>query len=75
MINKIVTDAQKLLTLMSIYFCSVIVGEPITVPKIENPTEEIVDLYHEMYIKSLQCLFDKYKTRFGLKESDVLHIQ
>lgn len=28
-----------------------------------------------MYIKSLQCLFDKYKTRFGLKESDVLQIQ
>uniref|UniRef100_A0A8P4KQS1 Acyltransferase n=1 Tax=Dicentrarchus labrax TaxID=13489 RepID=A0A8P4KQS1_DICLA len=52
-----------------------IVGEPITVPKIEDPTEEMVELYHAMYIKSLQCLFDKYKTRFGLKESDVLHIQ
>lgn len=44
-------------------------------PKIEEPTEEVVDLYHTMYIKSLQCLFDKYKTRFGLKESDVLQIQ
>ncbi|KAM3601100.1 uncharacterized protein V6R79_007633 [Siganus canaliculatus] len=52
-----------------------IVGEPITVPKIEEPTEEIVNMYHEMYIRSLLCLFDKYKTRFGLKESDVLHIQ
>lgn len=54
--------------------CSVTVGEPITVPKIEDPTEEMVDIYHTMYIKSLQCLFDKYKTRFGLKESDVLYI-
>lgn len=35
----------------------------------------MVDLYHAMYIKSLQCLFDKYKTRFGLKESDLLYIQ
>ncbi|KAK1882728.1 Diacylglycerol O-acyltransferase 2 [Dissostichus eleginoides] len=52
-----------------------IVGEPITVPKIEDPTDEMVDLYHTMYIKSLQCLFDKYKTRSGLKESDVLYIQ
>lgn len=54
---------------------SLLVGEPITVPKIEDPTEEMVDLYHEMYTKALQDLFDKYKTRFGLKESDVLHIQ
>ncbi|KAK5888237.1 hypothetical protein CesoFtcFv8_016754 [Champsocephalus esox] len=52
-----------------------IVGEPITVPKIEDPTDEMVDLYHTMYIKSLECLFDKYKTRCGLKESDVLYIQ
>ncbi|KAG7222810.1 hypothetical protein INR49_016062 [Caranx melampygus] len=59
-------------------FCNpitTIVGEPITVPKIEDPTEDIIDMYHAMYIKSLQCLFDKYKTRFGLKESDVLYIQ
>lgn len=53
----------------------IVVGEPITVPKIENPTEAVVDLYHGMYLRSLQNLFDKYKTRFGLKESDVLHIQ
>ncbi|TNN76937.1 Diacylglycerol O-acyltransferase 2 [Liparis tanakae] len=50
-------------------------GEPITVPKIEDPSDEMVDLYHAMYIRSLQCLFDKYKTRFGLKESDALFIQ
>lgn len=54
---------------------SLLVGEPITVPKIEDPTEEMVALYHEMYTKALLDLFDKYKTQFGLKESDVLHIQ
>uniref|UniRef100_A0A8C8J7T7 Acyltransferase n=1 Tax=Oncorhynchus tshawytscha TaxID=74940 RepID=A0A8C8J7T7_ONCTS len=52
-----------------------IVGEPITVPKVEEPTRDMVELYHAMYIKSLRSLFDKYKTRFGLKESDILHIQ
>ncbi|KAM9498040.1 diacylglycerol O-acyltransferase 2-like isoform 1-T1 [Salvelinus alpinus] len=51
-----------------------IVGEPITVPKIEQPPRDMVDLYHAMYINSLTSLFDKYKTRFGLKESDILHI-
>jgi hypothetical protein len=50
------------------------VGEPITVPKVEEPTPDVVDQYHAMYIQSLQCLFDKYKTHFGLKESDVLEI-
>ncbi|CAB1316448.1 unnamed protein product [Coregonus sp. 'balchen'] len=50
-------------------------GEPITVPKIEQPPQDMVDLYHAMYINSLRSLFDKYKTHFSLKESDILHIQ
>ncbi|XP_018610569.1 diacylglycerol O-acyltransferase 2 [Scleropages formosus] len=52
-----------------------IVGEPITVPKIEEPSQEVLDQYHAMYVRSLTKLFDKYKTRFGLKESDILLIQ
>ncbi|XP_030648954.1 diacylglycerol O-acyltransferase 2 [Chanos chanos] len=52
-----------------------VVGEPITVPKIESPSQEVVDMYHSMYITSLRNLFDKYKTRFGLKETDTLEIR
>jgi len=52
-----------------------IVGEPITVPKVAEPTQDVIDMYHAMYIKSLRSLFDKYKTRFGRKDTDVLHIQ
>ncbi|KAG5836830.1 hypothetical protein ANANG_G00232790 [Anguilla anguilla] len=51
-----------------------VVGQPITVPKIENPSKEVVDRYHTMYMDSLRELFDKYKTQFGLKESEVLMI-
>ncbi|XP_058268396.1 diacylglycerol O-acyltransferase 2 [Hemibagrus wyckioides] len=51
-----------------------VVGEPITVPKMEDPTPDVVEMYHTMYVNSLTTLFNKYKTRFGLKESDILHI-
>lgn len=77
-LNKL--NSRKSVFFNSTIFCHnclffILVGEPITVPKIENPTEAMVDLYHGMYLRSLLSLFDKYKTRFGLKESDVLHIQ
>lgn len=51
-----------------------VVGEPITVPKIENPSQDVIDMYHAMYIRSLKSLFDNNKTRFGLNESDTLVI-
>uniref|UniRef100_A0A8C1Z3D9 Acyltransferase n=1 Tax=Cyprinus carpio TaxID=7962 RepID=A0A8C1Z3D9_CYPCA len=44
-----------------------VVGEPITVPKIEEPSQDVIDMYHAMYIRSLKSLFDNYKTRFDLK--------
>ncbi|KAE8627920.1 hypothetical protein XENTR_v10007222 [Xenopus tropicalis] len=51
-----------------------VVGEPITVPKIEQPTQKDVELYHAMYVTSLQRLFDKYKTKLGLHDSEMLEI-
>ncbi|MBN3280324.1 DGAT2 acyltransferase, partial [Polyodon spathula] len=49
-----------------------VVGEPITVPKIESPSQNEVDLYHDMYVQSLLKLFDRYKLKFGLLETDTL---
>ncbi|KAM9538503.1 diacylglycerol O-acyltransferase 2-like isoform 1-T1 [Guaruba guarouba] len=51
-----------------------VVGEPVTVPKIEDPSSEVVDVYHEMYISSLLKLFNENKTKYGLSEMDELHI-
>ncbi|KAM4699908.1 diacylglycerol O-acyltransferase 2 [Discoglossus pictus] len=51
-----------------------VVGEPITVPKIDHPTQKDVDLYHGMYLTSLEKLFDKYKTKVGLPETEMLEI-
>ncbi|XP_052669907.1 diacylglycerol O-acyltransferase 2-like [Harpia harpyja] len=51
-----------------------VVGEPVTVPKIEDPSCETVDMYHEMYVRSLLKLFNENKTKYGLSETDELHI-
>uniref|UniRef100_A0A8C0EAY3 Acyltransferase n=1 Tax=Bubo bubo TaxID=30461 RepID=A0A8C0EAY3_BUBBB len=51
-----------------------VVGEPVMVPKIEDPSHEMVDMYHEMYVRSLLKLFNENKTKYGLSESDELHI-
>jgi 2-acylglycerol O-acyltransferase 2 len=37
------------------------VGKPIDVPKIEHPTDEDVNKFHQMYIDELQRLYETYK--------------
>lgn len=51
-----------------------VIGEPVTVPKIENPSKETVELYHAMYTRALLKLFHENKTKCGLLETEELHI-
>ncbi|KAM4846180.1 diacylglycerol O-acyltransferase 2 isoform 1-T1 [Thomomys bottae] len=51
-----------------------VVGEPITIPKLEHPTQQDIDLYHTMYMEALVKLFDRHKTKFGLPETEVLEV-
>ncbi|XP_042334241.1 diacylglycerol O-acyltransferase 2-like isoform X2 [Sceloporus undulatus] len=51
-----------------------VIGEPLTVPRIEHPARETVDLYHAMYVRSLCKLFEEHKARYGLSEADTLQI-
>nr|XP_031537220.1 diacylglycerol O-acyltransferase 2 isoform X1 [Vicugna pacos] len=51
-----------------------VVGEPITIPKLEHPTQQDINLYHAMYMEALVKLFDQHKTRFGLQETEVLEV-
>ncbi|XP_062997817.1 diacylglycerol O-acyltransferase 2-like isoform X2 [Elgaria multicarinata webbii] len=51
-----------------------VIGEPVTVPKVEHPSYEMVDLYHSMYIQSLCKLFNDHKIKYGLSEKDELQI-
>ena len=43
----------------------VVVGTPIRVTRIENPTREEIESMHENYVKGLQKLYDKYNPIYG----------
>ncbi len=49
-----------------------VIGKGIQFPKIDNPTKEEIKYYHDVYLKNLQGLYDKYKNQFG--SSDKLEI-
>ncbi|KAL2768598.1 diacylglycerol O-acyltransferase 2-like protein 6, partial [Daubentonia madagascariensis] len=51
-----------------------VVGEPLPIPKIENPDMKTVDKYHALYISVLRKLFDQYKVEYGLPENQELTI-
>ena len=45
-----------------------VVGKALVLPKIENPTEDDVLKYHQMYIDRLKDLYDRYKHQYGASE-------
>ncbi|EFA83646.1 diacylglycerol O-acyltransferase 2 [Heterostelium album PN500] len=50
-----------------------VVGEPIDVPKVASPSDELIDHYQQLYMDSLSNLFHKYKDEYA-SESDDLKI-
>ncbi|GAB1600364.1 2-acylglycerol O-acyltransferase 1-like [Argonauta hians] len=52
-----------------------VVGKPIDVPLIENPSKEEVEKIHTIYLKSLYELFEEYKGRYGIDEMNHLIFQ
>uniref|UniRef100_A0A2K6FNV3 Acyltransferase n=2 Tax=Propithecus coquereli TaxID=379532 RepID=A0A2K6FNV3_PROCO len=51
-----------------------VVGEPLPIPKIENPDMKTVDKYHTLYINALHKLFERYKVECGFPENQELTI-
>ncbi|XP_065213887.1 2-acylglycerol O-acyltransferase 2-like [Planococcus citri] len=41
-----------------------VVGAPIHVPKTQNPSQELVDEYHQKYVDALVALFEQYKAKY-----------
>mmetsp|Transcript_18400 Transcript_18400/g.27268 ORF Transcript_18400/g.27268 Transcript_18400/m.27268 type:complete len:360 (+) Transcript_18400:29-1108(+) len=48
-----------------------VVGSPMQLPHIPNPTTEDVVKYHTLYMKSLRELFDRHKSRFGYEDREL----
>ena len=48
--------------------CTVI-GKPLELPVITNPTKEDVDKYHKLYLNSLVSLYNRYKGEFSSSDN------
>ena len=56
------------------FFMALLVGTPIPVNKVEEPSWSEVCELHEKYKQSLRDLFEKYKGQFGYSEDYKLEI-
>ncbi|XKL69077.1 hypothetical protein PGB90_006846 [Kerria lacca] len=41
-----------------------VVGKPIALPKVENPSEELINKYHKQFFQELMELFEEYKHEY-----------
>ena len=46
---------------------TIVIGKGFQCPLIEKPTQEEVNLYHDIYIQELYTLFNKYKKILNIK--------
>ncbi|KAF8386096.1 hypothetical protein PRIPAC_75238, partial [Pristionchus pacificus] len=52
-----------------------VLGAPIPVERIENPTQEQIDGYHSIYIQRLTELFEDHKEKYGIAADNHLIIR
>ncbi|KAL7427429.1 hypothetical protein ACHAXM_000846 [Skeletonema potamos] len=54
----------------------IVVGKPIILPKIENPTKEEVAVWHNKYIAELKRIYDEHKeVAYGSEEGKVAKVE
>ncbi|XP_076766033.1 2-acylglycerol O-acyltransferase 2-A [Xylocopa sonorina] len=53
---------------------TVVIGSPLDLPKIEEPTNEQIDEYHQKFIDSLVQLFEAEKHKY-IKNADSVHLE
>ncbi|KAK3714410.1 hypothetical protein QZH41_020640, partial [Actinostola sp. cb2023] len=45
-----------------------VVGTPIKVNKVLNPTQEEINSFHQQYLQGLEKVFEDHKTKYGIAE-------
>jgi diacylglycerol O-acyltransferase 2, plant len=50
---------------------TVVVGKPITIPKVENPTEEQMHEYHDLLVQSITDIFESHKAANGMEDCSI----
>jgi hypothetical protein len=48
------------------------VGEALPLPQVKNPSPEIVDKYHALYMDALYKLFEQHKVQYGCSNTQKL---
>ena len=79
--NKVLTDIGRYFGVLPMVFFGVwnlpfspgkpvdyinLIGSPIKIPKIENPSEEEVEKYHDLFIKAISKLYEEHKNEYGM---------
>jgi diacylglycerol O-acyltransferase 2, plant len=79
--NKVLTDIGRYFGVLPMLFFGVwnlpfspgkpvdyvnLIGSPIKIPKIENPSEKEIEKYHGLFIKALSELYEGNKNEFGM---------
>ena len=49
-----------------------VVGEPLQLPHIAQPTREQINEWHQKYITAIQELFDKNKQKYAMQGKDAV---
>lgn len=47
---------------------STVIGIPILLPKIDNPTQEDIAKYHKLYVRDISALYENHKKEFGMED-------
>lgn len=50
-----------------------VLGRPIQCPKVINPTPELINEYHELYLKELRRIYDKFKNVYGWQNKPLVY--
>jgi len=51
---------------------TLVLGSPIKIPKIENPTQEQIDEYHTIFVAQIQKLYEQFKGSYGWSKKKLI---